>query len=443
MSWKIKDVTLPLNPRRVIEKSIAELKAAPQPIGLPMLIHLGPKSRVLSLEGMLAEAGKTASDLETDYLVPLRNTVVRNPASPRLFRDDDLTEYFTCEGVHNITNINSADDLTDWSNPSANLTLSIDTTDYKEGTGCVRGDAATASGNTTYDIQYNPTGTWDWSIRTHICLYLKYVLNETPAALRVYVYDSAGNFMYWDVPLPGSNVWTARLHLAFESPTGTSETAPDLSSADRVRVALLTALTVTGSVVLKVDDLDVDTCRVTSLVYEDVTDPVAKGKNSVRVSELVGTSGSWGRFRLIKYFSPNIDLSRQDFFSFWLYGGNYGNPFRILFLTPTWADGYRYDLTDNFTGWKRFIIRKDEFSKFGDNPDWSNVSRLIIYNIGWNIGGTWYFDRFCMGTGILLQAPDTRYDGIYVPKSFTYNELGGRVSAFEYTLELWCTDDYY
>ena len=75
MSWVIGTVTLPFPPQRISDKSPADVKSYTFPGELPLLISMGNKARILSLEGYIAAVGKTSTQLEEDYLIPLRNLV--------------------------------------------------------------------------------------------------------------------------------------------------------------------------------------------------------------------------------------------------------------------------------------------------------------------------------------------------------------------------------
>lgn len=74
MSYVIDAVTLPRNPSRVIKKTAASFKELAVP-GNPYIISFGDKAVVMTWEGFIEEAGKDASDLETDYLTPLDGKV--------------------------------------------------------------------------------------------------------------------------------------------------------------------------------------------------------------------------------------------------------------------------------------------------------------------------------------------------------------------------------
>ena len=75
MSWVIGTVALPLPPKKITNKSSSDVKSHTYPGELPLLISMGNKAKILSLEGYIAEEGRTAAQLETDYIIPLRDLV--------------------------------------------------------------------------------------------------------------------------------------------------------------------------------------------------------------------------------------------------------------------------------------------------------------------------------------------------------------------------------
>lgn len=68
-------VQLPRNPRTVAVKNAAKRKDLPKPGDLAIVMSLGKQVKVLTLEGILHEAGQTSSYLETYYIKPLENLV--------------------------------------------------------------------------------------------------------------------------------------------------------------------------------------------------------------------------------------------------------------------------------------------------------------------------------------------------------------------------------
>jgi len=95
--------------------------------------------------------------------------------------------------------INDCDTLTDWS--VNNGTQSIDTSDKHSGTGSLKliTDAEVGEGYVTY----YPAGTWDWSTKTHLKVWMK---GDTAESGQLYVFDVSNNWEYWDFTYPTS--WT-------------------------------------------------------------------------------------------------------------------------------------------------------------------------------------------------------------------------------------------
>jgi len=75
MSWQITydttTVTLPRNPDKATLKYAAWFKE--YGAGSPIIVSLGTKATVLTIEGLFACPGKDMSDLESDYVNPLKD----------------------------------------------------------------------------------------------------------------------------------------------------------------------------------------------------------------------------------------------------------------------------------------------------------------------------------------------------------------------------------
>jgi len=67
-------ITMPVDPVKIVVKHSKAAKV--QPLfdqAIPWVFEVGGKPRVLTIAGKLAEAGKTAQDLYTDYLSTLKD----------------------------------------------------------------------------------------------------------------------------------------------------------------------------------------------------------------------------------------------------------------------------------------------------------------------------------------------------------------------------------
>jgi len=66
-------ITLPIPPTKISDKGPTDIKSHIYPGDLPLLISMGNKAEVLSLDGFIAEEGKDSAFLEAHYLLPLMN----------------------------------------------------------------------------------------------------------------------------------------------------------------------------------------------------------------------------------------------------------------------------------------------------------------------------------------------------------------------------------
>jgi len=123
-------------------------------------------------------------------------------------RTGDETEILTVERntPSSISeSISTCDAITGWTGTDRE----IDTTDKMEGTGSLVDTVATPVETTVYQTIYNPTGTWDWSGKKHLLLWLK--CNRASTAFtweRVQVYDSSANSRWWNLTFSAGE-WTA------------------------------------------------------------------------------------------------------------------------------------------------------------------------------------------------------------------------------------------
>lgn len=76
MSWVIGGITLPLAPKVVRYTAAANIREVGMPgSGGCLLISFGKRADKLEIEGILAYPGYTKGQLETSYLLPLKNLV--------------------------------------------------------------------------------------------------------------------------------------------------------------------------------------------------------------------------------------------------------------------------------------------------------------------------------------------------------------------------------
>lgn len=145
-------------------------------------------------------------------------------------------------------------------------------------------------------------------------------------------------------------------------------------------------------------------------------------------------------------YASNQDFSGQDFISIWIKGFNSGKTLRIHFWNEVYvskANCYLYEITDNFTTWTRFVIRKSQFSNYANPTGWDKIRCVMLSSQQPDTEATWRFDRIVVGVGHYVNGPDSRHDGVYMVKEFAIEERGGFMRNFPFVLTLWSQDDYY
>ena len=75
MTWTIGGITLPIGPKTVELTTNATPKEINIPGDTPILLVIGKGAITLRISGTIVEDGKTASNLETSYLIPLLDLV--------------------------------------------------------------------------------------------------------------------------------------------------------------------------------------------------------------------------------------------------------------------------------------------------------------------------------------------------------------------------------
>jgi len=98
--WHIGPVILPLNPSKVTVKQAAQVKSFGLMKKYPLLMHFGPQTKVVSLEGYLQDPN---ADLERDYIEPLLGMVAKPAAfHTRVF--DEESGFWALETITAATN---------------------------------------------------------------------------------------------------------------------------------------------------------------------------------------------------------------------------------------------------------------------------------------------------------------------------------------------------
>jgi hypothetical protein len=169
------------------------------------------------------------------------------------------------------------------------------------------------------------------------------------------------------------------------------------------------------------------TGSLTAPTLSDVASPSKRGNNCLKT--VVGDGGTYGVAILYHNYNPSQDWSSYDFLAFWLYGANTGTTIQ-LWLRDTNINWSRYDIVDDWTGWKRIVIplRNPDGYYGSDYTDLSIINRI---QIEFRSSGTWYIDRGGVDnwTKIEIRIPDTLISSDYYIQVYQWN-----VEANSYSL---------
>ncbi len=131
---------------------------------------------------------------------------------------------------NSLKKISNCDSTAAWSGTS----VSLDTNDKVEGTASIKDTVSSPSNDTDYSTIYNPASLIDmaWWPYAKIRFYIK---SDRPSSAfsytRLYVYDTSGNWRYWNFSF-NADTWTT-ITLDRENYDGQSETAPNFYSIDK------------------------------------------------------------------------------------------------------------------------------------------------------------------------------------------------------------------
>jgi len=171
----------------------------------------------------------------------------------------------------------------------------------------------------------------------------------------------------------------------------------------------------------------------------DDTSTYVKGKKSYRVDVSASTLDMYHDWATAQNFVF------QDFVSLWVKGANTSKYLYIYFYNEDYAtktNGYYYRIKDDFTWWRRFVIPKLNFIRVGDPTGWKSIKCVRICTTA-SITATLCFDRLALGPGSFIWSPFKRYNGIWILRSFDYEEAGGNVNSFYYKMSFVNQDDHY
>jgi len=142
------------------------------------------------------------------------------------------------------------------------------------------------------------------------------------------------------------------------------------------------------------------------------TSTVKRGASSLKVN--ITTGGAYAKFQIYRAYATPQDWSTKDFVCIWYYGANSGMSWDVCIKTVdnSWDYGAKLGtVTDNFTGWKRFVFPLRKYTKTGANdPDFTRVTWIIPITDIYPTGAlTLYLDRIVVDVGQWVKVE------VYVP----------------------------
>jgi hypothetical protein len=107
---------------------------------------------------------------------------------------------------------------------------------------------------------------------------------------------------------------------------------------------------------------------------------VCKGTKALRFAQATAGAGWYSTIRVTKTFT-SVDLTLHDLLAFYLVGSN-STKGGVIYIGKDVSNLFRVgDITDNFSGKKRYVIAKRTLSVFNGAPDWNDI-RMIFIDFG-------------------------------------------------------------
>jgi len=147
----------------------------------------------------------------------------------------------------------------DWSITAGTGTLYNDTSDYISGTESLNA-SVTSDADGFIALTYNPAGTWDFSTKEFLALWLK--LNSTSEYFTINVTDSLGNWTLWNRSTPANtlqdlnNTWRRWVIPLRKYELNGSGGPADLTSIDKIEIKV--KVNPSTDYWIKVDDIVID-----------------------------------------------------------------------------------------------------------------------------------------------------------------------------------------
>jgi len=144
-------------------------------------------------------------------------------------------------------------------------------------------------------------------------------------------------------------------------------------------------------------------------------------------------------------FDTNQDFKHHNFVSIWHKGDN-DRSFQVTFYNEVESgktNGYRFYFTTDQTWEQAFIaISTADYTSsivntVGSPTGWDKIRSIVIEpSTSSGTANDYWFDAMYVGQGWKLNAPGSRYDGIYTIMDWTIEEEGGNTRSLSWKLTL-------
>ena len=295
---------------------------------------------------------------------------------------------------------------------SAFDSISIDTVNYKSGTGSLKGTKSGPSASTWYAFGYD-FGTTGVDISAYDRLRMWYRCDQAGQTnYWMQIRDANGKYRAWGFALQASNTW---MNLLVDIAAYTQDTGTDLTKIRYFAFEVETASNPPTSINLWVDDIRVEvgyinhcedtsgwtTINITNPTISNDTTVIKEGQSSTKFSG-TGISNTYA----VAWKPPTngFDLTNYDFFMFWIrsdFGGNATGTIDVFLQTGNTSNEWQYhypSLKANL--WYRLVVPiRDPFATIG-SPTISNINRIEITEsyTGTNAANTW-IDEIAVDVG--------------------------------------------
>ena len=142
--------------------------------------------------------------------------------------------------------------------------------------------------------------------------------------------------------------------------------------------------------------------NLTAPTRSEETTEKAKGSSSLKVE--ISTGGTY-EVSVVhhSYSEPYPDWTGKDFIGIYLYGLNDGGTITVAVYGGgnSGPNAYFWCITDNFSGWKRFVLPINNPNYKGSDFDITSINEV---HVRWNTAGTKYIDRMVVDVWQSMEA---------------------------------------